>query len=59
MSSEVWAMGMLRKHKLGVDFCLNFVEDNWGMRYYWGNNNNHLSFEDCLQHVVKVVEGRK
>lgn len=59
MSSEVWAMGMLRKHQLAVDFCLNFVEDDWADRYYFGEGRAHATFEDALQYAVTIVTGRK
>lgn len=59
MSSEMWAMGMLRKYKLTVDFYMEYVENTDYFRLYWGlGKEDYLSFEDALTAMIKHEEGK-
>jgi hypothetical protein len=58
MSSEMWAMQMLRKYQLSVDFCIDMIEDPWCIEYRWGVEYEFKTFEETLAHVVKIMDER-
>lgn len=57
MSTEMWAIGILRKYKLTVDFYLDYVEDADYSRVYWGESSESKTFEQALEHIVKAQGG--
>lgn len=54
MSSDAWAIQVMKKYQLAVDFCTQHVECSWGTEFEWGDSHvyDYASFEEALQAAV-------
>lgn len=52
MSGDLWSMEMMKKYRLSVDFCDEWIETPGGYTVYWGVKEEFATFESALQHVV-------
>lgn len=55
MSNTAWALQVMIKYRLIVDFSRRTIEDR-GFDHYWHWNDDDVSFYDALQIAIIDIE---